>query len=194
VSLSRNDSIGSVVLAASSSARPSLFARYGPSIGPRLAFASSCERIRDAIPFLPTESFRLNRRRGRSVGGLVDSEDAKGPNFESGRVGIFRFHGWPGFLTESRLNEGLEGCLATDSKGLGLHQKVIGNNQARFHKRDNLMGVRTSVDSGLSARAGCWGLSEPERRSRELTRFYRLFRMKNRVLLNRWLRTPSVVR
>ena len=56
--LSRNDSTGSVVLAASSSARASLFPRYGPSIGPRLALASSCERIRDAIPFLPTESFR----------------------------------------------------------------------------------------------------------------------------------------
>ena len=54
----RNDSIGSVVLAASSSARASLLARYGPSIGPRLAHASSCERIRDATPFLPTESFR----------------------------------------------------------------------------------------------------------------------------------------
>ena len=58
--LSRHDSIGSVVLAASSSARASLFTRYGPSIGPRLALASSCERIRDAIPFLPTESFRLS--------------------------------------------------------------------------------------------------------------------------------------
>ena len=58
--LSRNDSIGSVVLAASSSARVSLFTRYGPSIGPCLALASSCERIRDAIPFLPTESFRLS--------------------------------------------------------------------------------------------------------------------------------------
>ena len=112
--LSRHDSIGSVVLAASSSARASLFTRYGPpsaraslsprfakesatpslssqlnrfgqparfnwigragcvffrksfvvhsfraSIGPRLALASSCERIRHAIPFLPTESFRL---------------------------------------------------------------------------------------------------------------------------------------
>ena len=54
---SRNDAIGPVVLAASSSARASLLARYGPSIGPRLALASSCERIRDAIPFLPTESF-----------------------------------------------------------------------------------------------------------------------------------------
>ena len=59
--LSRNDSIGSVVLAAFSSARASLLARYGPSIGPRLALASSCERIRDAIPFLPTESFRPAR-------------------------------------------------------------------------------------------------------------------------------------
>ncbi len=29
---------------------------HWPSIGPRLALASSCERIRDAIPFLPTES------------------------------------------------------------------------------------------------------------------------------------------
>ena len=61
--LSRNDSIGSVVLAASSSARASLFTRYGPSIGPRLALASSCERICNAIPFLPTESFRLRLRR-----------------------------------------------------------------------------------------------------------------------------------
>ena len=58
--LSRNDSIGSVVLAAASSARASLFARYGPTIGPRLALASSCERIRYAITFLPTESFRLS--------------------------------------------------------------------------------------------------------------------------------------
>ena len=74
----------------------------------------------------------------------MDEEDAKGPNFEPGRVGIFRFHGRPGFPTESRLNEGLEGRLATDSKGLGLHQKVIGNNPARFHKRANLMGVRPS--------------------------------------------------
>ena len=49
------------MLAASSSARASLFACYGPAIGPRLALASSCERIRDAIPFLPTESFRLSR-------------------------------------------------------------------------------------------------------------------------------------
>ena len=31
----------------------------GLSIGPRLALASSCERIRRAIPFLPTESFLL---------------------------------------------------------------------------------------------------------------------------------------
>ena len=58
--LSRNDSIGSVVLAAASSARASLFARYGPTIGPLLALASSCERIRYAITFLPTESFRLS--------------------------------------------------------------------------------------------------------------------------------------
>ena len=58
--LSRNDSIGSVALAAASSARASLFARYGPTIGPLLALASSCERIRYAITFLPTESFRLS--------------------------------------------------------------------------------------------------------------------------------------
>jgi hypothetical protein len=32
---------------------------HGPSIGPRLALALSCERIRHAIPFLPTESFRI---------------------------------------------------------------------------------------------------------------------------------------
>jgi hypothetical protein len=67
--LSRNDSIGSVVLAASSSARASLFARYGPTIGPRLALALSCERIRHAIPFLPTESFRLSRN--DSIGSVV---------------------------------------------------------------------------------------------------------------------------
>jgi hypothetical protein len=67
--LNRNDSIGSVVLAASSSARASLFARYGPSIGPRLALASSCERIRHAIPFLPTESFRLNQN--DAIGSVV---------------------------------------------------------------------------------------------------------------------------
>ena len=44
-----------------------MFARYGPSIGPRLALALSCERIRHAIPFLPTESFRLNPDRARQV-------------------------------------------------------------------------------------------------------------------------------
>ena len=32
---------------------------HGPPVGPCLALASSCERIRYAIPFLPTESFRL---------------------------------------------------------------------------------------------------------------------------------------
>lgn len=52
-----HDSIGSVELAARFSARASLFARYGPSTGPRLALASSCERIRYATPFLPTEAF-----------------------------------------------------------------------------------------------------------------------------------------
>ena len=70
----------------------------GPSIGPRLALASSCERIRYAIPFLPTESlaeaadltihvlsvetrlprgFRMNRNRwsgahGTKLGNRVD--------------------------------------------------------------------------------------------------------------------------
>ena len=78
--LSRNDSIGSVVLAASSSARASLFTRYGPSIGPRLALASSCERIRHAIPFLPTESFR----RGPVSWGMPASWGDRGHDFRSG--------------------------------------------------------------------------------------------------------------
>jgi hypothetical protein len=82
---SRNDSMGSVVLAAPSSARASLFARYGPSIGPRLARASSCERIRDAIPFLPTESFRLNRT--DSIGSVVLAAPS------SARVSLFARYG-----------------------------------------------------------------------------------------------------
>ena len=57
--LSRNDSVGSVVLARSAPANPSSFARYGPRTGPRLAHSSACERIWGAITFLPTESFRL---------------------------------------------------------------------------------------------------------------------------------------
>jgi len=59
--LSRNDSIGSVVLARSASANPSSFARYGPRAGPRLAHSSSCRSICFAITSLPTESSRLSR-------------------------------------------------------------------------------------------------------------------------------------
>jgi len=56
---SRNDAIGSVVLAGSSSARASSLARCGPRTGPRLALSSSCRRIFGAITSLPTESFRV---------------------------------------------------------------------------------------------------------------------------------------
>ena len=93
------NAVGSVVLAASSSAMASLLARYGPSIGPRLALASSCERIRHAIPFLPTASFRPSLRspRGDSpresrkivslrVGWVERSGNPDGPwSFEAGR-------------------------------------------------------------------------------------------------------------
>ena len=58
--LSQNELVGEVVLTASSSARASLFAGYRPSIGPHLALAASCESIRYAVPFFPTESFRLS--------------------------------------------------------------------------------------------------------------------------------------
>ena len=57
--LSRTDSVGSVVLARSASATPSLFARYGPRIGPRLAHFSACRSICFAITSLPIESARL---------------------------------------------------------------------------------------------------------------------------------------
>jgi hypothetical protein len=57
-----------------------LFTRYGPSIGPRLALASSCERIRDAIPFLPTESFR----RVPVSWGMPASWGDRGHGFRSG--------------------------------------------------------------------------------------------------------------
>ncbi len=62
---SRNDSVGSVVLAQSAPANPSSFAFYGPRTGPRLAHSSPYERICGAITSLPTESFRL----GSVVGG-----------------------------------------------------------------------------------------------------------------------------
>ena len=58
-SLGRNDAVGSAVLAGSSFARASSFARYGTGTGPRLAHSSSCESICGAINPLPTESFRL---------------------------------------------------------------------------------------------------------------------------------------
>lgn len=70
----------------------------------------------------------LCHRGGRTSGRFADAEDTKGPNFEPGRVGIFRFHGRPDFPTQSRLNECLEGRLPADSNGLGLHQQVIGKN------------------------------------------------------------------
>jgi hypothetical protein len=60
--LSRNDAVGSVVLAGSSFARASSFARYGPGTGPRLAHSSSCERICGATTSLPTASFRLSAK------------------------------------------------------------------------------------------------------------------------------------
>ena len=60
--LGRNDAVGSVVLAGSSFARASSFARYGPRAGPRLAHSSSCERICGAITSLPTASFRPRER------------------------------------------------------------------------------------------------------------------------------------
>ena len=58
--LSRNDSVGSVVLARSACANPSSFARYGPGTGPRLAHSSACASICVAITSLPTESLRLS--------------------------------------------------------------------------------------------------------------------------------------
>ncbi|MBU6290240.1 MAG: hypothetical protein KGS10_18940 [Chloroflexi bacterium] len=71
-SLSRTDSVGSVVLARSASATPSSFARYGPRIGPRLAHSSACGSICFAITSLPTESVRL--RMERDLEGFEDPE------------------------------------------------------------------------------------------------------------------------
>ena len=82
---------------------------------------------------------------GRTSGRLADAKDAKGPDFEPGWVGVIRFHGRSDFPTESRLNDGLEGRLPTDSKGLGLHQKVIGKHQCCFHNMANSMGIRLIV-------------------------------------------------
>ena len=64
--LSRNASVGSVVLARSACANPSSFARYGPRTGPRLAHSSACASICFAITSLPTESIRLCRFRPAS--------------------------------------------------------------------------------------------------------------------------------
>jgi len=54
--LSRDDSVGSVVLARSASANPSSFARYGPRTGPRLAHSSA--RKASALQSFPSQ---LNR-------------------------------------------------------------------------------------------------------------------------------------
>ena len=54
--LSRNDSVGSVVLARSACANPSSFARYGPRTRPRRAHTSDCPSICFAITSLPTGS------------------------------------------------------------------------------------------------------------------------------------------
>ena len=60
--LNRNHALGPVVLAASSSARASVFFGSGPQRaphhGPRLTLGSSCERIRCAITGLPPASCR----------------------------------------------------------------------------------------------------------------------------------------
>ena len=87
----------------------------------------------------------LGHRGGRTAGRLADAKDTKWTDFEPGWVGIFRFHGRPDFPTEGRLNEGLKGRLPTDSKGLGLQQKVIGKYQCCFHNMANRMGVRLRV-------------------------------------------------
>jgi hypothetical protein len=91
----------------------------------------------------------LSCRGGRTARYLADAEDAKGTDFESGRVGIFRFRGRPDLPTESRLNNGLEGGLPTDSKALGLHQKVIGKNERRFHKMAANMVIWLTVNPSL---------------------------------------------
>ncbi len=66
--LSRNDLVGSVVLARSACANPSSFARYGPRAGPRLAHSSACASICFAITSLPTESSQLRQKRGPMTG------------------------------------------------------------------------------------------------------------------------------
>ena len=95
------------------------------------------------------DSANLSLRGGRTAGRLTDAEDAKGPYLEPGRVGIFLFREQPDFPTESRLNDGLEGRLPTDSKGLGLQQKIIGKNQCRFHYMAYSMVVRLLIGRNL---------------------------------------------
>jgi len=63
---------------------------HGPSIGPRLALASSCERIGNAITFLPTESFRLNRN---GPGGSTRAKIDRSAGLQSGRSFPSSFHG-----------------------------------------------------------------------------------------------------
>ena len=91
------------------------------------------------------DSAHLSHRGGRSTGRLADTEDAKGPDLEPGWVGILQVRGRPDLPTESGLNDGLEGRFPTGSKGLGLHQKVIGKNQCRFHNMADSMVVRLLV-------------------------------------------------
>jgi hypothetical protein len=91
----------------------------------------------------------LSRRGGRTAGHLADAEDAKGTNLESGRVGVFRFRVRPDLPTERSLNNGLEGGLPTDRKALGLHQKVIGKNEGRFHTMAINMVMWFAVNPGL---------------------------------------------
>ena len=57
---SRDDSVGSVVLARSACANPSSFARYGPGTGPRLDHSWACTSICFAITSLQRTRYGLD--------------------------------------------------------------------------------------------------------------------------------------
>lgn len=94
---------------------------------------------------LGLHSLHLSQRGGRTAGHLADAKNSKGPNLKPGWIGILQVGCRPNLPTEGILNERLEGGLPADSKGLGLHEKVIRKNQGRFHNMADRMVVRLPV-------------------------------------------------
>ena len=88
----------------------------------------------------------LSQGGGGTAGHLPDAKDAIGPNFESGGIWILQVGGRPELPPKGAFNDRLERGFPTGSNDLGLHQKVIGKNQGRFHNMAKRMVVRLGVN------------------------------------------------